>query len=216
MLLNQISIRTIYQHPRQLMFNKQVWCVQEEYWSHLKSYEIGKYKKVIVRVDNNSSIQKGGLGVDKTYSDVATINAYFDIEAFLSLEVTEKKKALLDLLKDCMIYLAEYYGWEKEPLIMAYKQCLIEGLRYVFKVKNKEFRSPNKDFIGFVLCEWEIENFIATAYVTTLSGQLIKKEIFIQQEPHLSDFIYTTNCKWDNPNTFTLYTKGKEEWSLLI
>jgi hypothetical protein len=132
------------------------------------------------------------------------------------MNVIERKKSLLELLHSCMLYLAGQYHWEREPLLNAYLQCIETNLEYKFKVKNKDFKSPTKQFIGYVQCYWEMDKFTATGVILSKDGHVLKQEVFLDIEPYNGEFIYYSSCKWDDAYTFSLYSKEGEKWSLSI
>lgn len=215
MKLREIAIHTTYKHPLSV-FNAQTWCVREQYWSYLKNYDTGQFAKVVVRVDNNPSLKKDDFTLQNTDSNVVVISKYFDISAFLTLNDINKKKALLELLHASMLCLAQQYNWYKEPLVDAYEKCKHANLEYRFKVKDKEYKSPDKKFIGCVECYWDLEHFTATGIIKGKDSNIVKEEVLMDIVPYNGEFIYYSNCKWDDPYTFSLYSKDKQKWSVKI
>ncbi|SDQ01688.1 hypothetical protein SAMN05428975_5934 [Mucilaginibacter sp. OK268] len=216
MKLNSISIRTVFKHPHQFDFNIQTWCIQEQYWSYLKKYDVGQFRRIIVRVNDTNIITEYDNIIDEPSNDVIAINKYFDIASFLNMNVFEKKRALLELLHNCMLYLAGQYGWEKESLLNAYHECVESNLEYKFKVKNKDFKSPTKEFIGYIQCYWDIDKFTATGVILRKDEHPLRQEVIMEIEPYHAEFIYYSTCKWDDPYTFSLYSKEGKKWSIAI
>jgi hypothetical protein len=215
MKLREIAIYTIYKHPLSIM-NKQVWCVQEQYWSYLKGYDTGKYQKVIIRVDDDIKLINNNDELTEPAVDVITLDKYFDIKNFLSLNDPEKKKSSLELLHASMIYIAKIKNWNVEPLFNAYKNCMDSNIEYRFKVGNKNFTSPTKDFIGYVNCYWDIDKFTATGVISRKNGSILKEKTIMGIEPYFGELIYYGKCKWDDAYTFSLYSKQGEKWSIAI
>lgn len=215
MKLKEIALNTVYKHPLSLI-NRQAWCAKEHYWSYLKKYDTGSYQKVIVQVDDNLTLTDCTINNNITARDVVRINRYLDLTAFLKLDNFKKKETLLKLLHTSMLYLAECYSWEKVSLNNANELCINDGLEYRFKVKGKNFRSPTKDFIGYVECYWDIDCFKATGIIIRKDGRLLKSQIFMEIEPYNGEFIYYSNCKWDDAYTFSLYSKEGKKWSIAI
>jgi hypothetical protein len=217
MKLNSISVHTVYKHQHQLAFNICSWCIQEQYWSYLKKYDVGKFRKVIVRVDDTVTLFENDNKVEESSADVIAINRYFNISKFFDLSKHAKKQSLLELLHSSMICLAEQFNWEREPLINAYNQCIRNNLNYIFKVKDKGFKSPTKEFTGYVECTWDIDEFTATAIILLADNDsVVKQQILIKCEPHLAEFIYYSNCKWESNTTFSLIAKDNRKWSISL
>jgi hypothetical protein len=92
--------------------------------------------------------------------------------------------------------------------------CLNSGIEYKFKVKDKDFKSPTKEFIGHVACYWDIDKFTATGVIIRRDGLLLKQEVLMEIEPYNGEFIYYSTCKWDDAYTFSLYSKEGNKWSV--
>ena len=215
MKLKEIAINTVYKHPLSIL-NKYAWCVQEQYWHYLGKYETGQWQKVIVQVSDDPALMKIDYQLPRSIADVAVIIRYFDITNFLDLDKGRKKKALLDLLHDSMLHLATEYQWDKEVLTNAFNQCIESGLDYRFKVKDKDFKSPTRQFIGSIHCIWDLDNFKAIGVIADKDGVVLKEETLINTEPYHGEFIYYSKCKWDDPYTFSLYSKEGKRWSIAV
>lgn len=215
MKLKEIAINTIYKHPLSIL-NKYAWCVQEQYWHYLEKYETGQWQKVIVQVNDAPTLIENDYQLSGSIADVAVVTRYFDIERFLGLDKLKKKKALLELLNDSMLFLANQYQWDKDTLSRAFDQCIESGLEYRFKVRNKDFKSPTRQFIGLIQCYWDLDSFIAVGIIMSKSGIILKEEKLIDVEPYHGEFIYYSKCKWDDPYTFSLYSKAGKRWSIEV
>gem|GEM_PF-4201450 len=115
-----------------------------------------------------------------------------------------------------MLFLAKNYNWEIAPLNYAYEQCIKHNLNYKFKLKDKNFKSTEGLFLGYVECVWEIDYFSVAGVILNRNGVLIKKEELLKIEPYKGDFIYYCNCKWDDNYNFSLYAKDGRRWSISI
>ncbi|MGN8068043.1 hypothetical protein [Mucilaginibacter sp. 22184] len=215
-MINSISIHTTYQHTYQLQFNKQCWCIQEQYWRYLQKYRAGVYRKIIVEVDDNINLDDFDNKIRESTIDVIVINKYFPIAKFLNQSKIDRKVAILELLHASMLYLAQYFDWDKQPLVNSYTQCMDNHLEYKFKIKNKNFKSPTKEFIGYIECNWDIDVFSAYIIILLAKENKIIKERRIEFQPNLSEFIYYVNCKWESNTIFSMVAKDGRRWSVNI
>lgn len=196
--------------------NKQTWCVQEQYWSYLKGYDTGRYQKIVIEIDDDIRALDNDGNLVGLAVDVLVVVKYFDIQGFLSLEDYEKKRRLLELLHATMMDLGECNNWNVELFSNAYKNCIESNLEYRFKVRDKNYKSPTRGFIGYVKCYWDLDKFTATGVISRKDGSILKEETLVEIEPYFGDFIYYANCKWDDAYTFSLYSKEGKKWSIAI
>ncbi|TFF34973.1 hypothetical protein [Mucilaginibacter psychrotolerans] len=216
MKLREIAIFTAYQHQYQSIFNPQTWCIQEQYWRYLGAYDTGPFAKITIRVNDDPVMKYKDFALDNTCLTVVGIDKYLDVANFLGSSSTKKKTALVNLLHDGMLFLCDHYLWDKEPLVRAYELCLENNLEYKFKLRDKTYRSPQRNWYGAIYCDWDLHYFKATARIEDINGELIKEQELLNIEPYFGEFIYYAKSKWDDAYTFSLYSKTGEKWSIRL
>ncbi|MBD1367038.1 hypothetical protein IDJ77_24720 [Mucilaginibacter sp. ZT4R22] len=199
-----------------LVFNRETWCIKELYWSYLKPFDTGVFCKIVLEVNDDISLKYHGFKEIVNCVDVVRVEVYFDLDNYFSLSNAAKKVTLIEMLHKCMLFLCERYEWDKEAAIQAYELCLENNLEYRFKLKNKTYRSPQRNWYGAIYCDWDLNYFKATARIEDKNGELMKEQELLNIEPYFGEFIYYANCKWDDAYTFSLYSKTGKKWSIQL
>lgn len=211
MKLSEIAINTVNKHPLQRQFNIEAWCVKEQYWSYLKKYDTGQFRKIIIGVCD--SVSKDFIKISWTHINVLDIDTYLDIQHFVNQNKAERKIILLELLHANMLIAADAYLWEIEPLNNAYQQCKLAQLEHVFRVKNKTFRSPTREFLAYVECHWDTDAFRAKTVILNKHQDVVKEQALMEIEPYFGEFVYYCTCKWESNTSFSLIAKDGKKWT---
>ena len=139
------------------------------------------------------------------YLDVVIIHRRFDFEKWFAAEKTDKKRMIVEEIHGGMLYLAEHFGWEKEPLILAFEACKsanYENAWIVEKLGNKT--SANRKLKAAVYVEYDIDEFRTFAIISDKEGNLIQKT-----QIHTINFL---NKNIDIPDDIFDILKGKTKW----
>jgi len=137
--------------------------------------------------------------------DVAIIHRRFDFEKWFAAEKTDKKRMIVEEIHGGMLHLAEHFGWEKEPLILAFEACKstnYENAWIVEKLGNKT--SANRKLKAAVYVEYDIDEFRTFAIISDKEGNLIQKT-----QIHTINFL---NKNIDIPDDIFDILKGKTKW----
>ena len=214
MSLNQVDLRTKYNHRFERQFNIESWCIAELYWRKLKDYDTGNVKKCTIYVSDDWG--------DKEYyytnwSDSKCMNVPFKFDKYFASDNYGKKKMQLDAIHDGMIKIVEKEGWDINPLLDSYNKCLEDKLEYKFYI-GKPKSSPNRKYKFNFWCNWDIDIFEVYWVLQDNKGKEIRREKFIEKEPYLGQFIYYTKFKWINKFTILFednYKYGnREKWKI--
>lgn len=217
MSLTQIDLRTEYKHPKQLEFNPESWCISELYWSKLKDYNTEKVKKCNIIVSD--SWKEEQLYQYTNWSDAKGINMPFDFAHYFQASKHEKKKRQLQVLFEGMSRIAEIEGWEKDPLMDAYNDCLASDLIYQFDVGKPKLSPDRKHKIGF-WCNWDIDGFELYWVLYNTKENEIKRKKLLERAPQFGEFVYYLKWKWIDKTVVLLEDKFKygknESWKIFI
>ena len=213
-MLNQITLACYTQGHKNQSINSEAWSIPELYCSFLKGLDTGK----VVKANINVRDEWGDLlDYYENYGDVITIRNHFDFDAYTGLNNLAKKQMQLEAIHNGMMQIAEKEGWDTDPLLDAYNQCLDKNLEYQFNVGNPK-SSPNRKYkIGF-WCNWDLDVFeLYWVLLDRQNGELKRKKL-ITKPPYEGEFVYYVKWKWVSETAVVLedkYKYGKNEsWEI--
>lgn len=212
MILKEISIITTYNHPYQLMFNKETWCVSELFVKCLGKFNSGHFNKIVIRLGDNESVLDNKVD---NLIDVVLLNKFFDFNTYFVNNKIARKVILLDVLYNNLLYLANIYYWHIDQITNAYRLCKEKNIEYQWILRNKLIRSPDHKYYAAVFCNWDIDRF--EAYIILYNSQKIEisRKKIMESEPHLVEPF--GKIAWENGNKFVVSSKDTErEWILNI
>ena len=147
------------------------------------------------------------------FSEVCTIKMQFDYDSFILLDISEKKKLILEMVMKGVQALAEKEKLDYKQFVVVYNQIL--ELNYLNKwVWKKSIKSPNKAFSAEVVVSHDVENVRLTILIKDRSGNVIKAQELLTDLP--DEYAYSMhlgNLSWLDETTVTLKNKiGDQSW----
>jgi len=203
-----MSIQTISGFKDQKRFNSSAWCIAEMYWYNLKSYKKSPYAKVVLILGVNRLTEK--------FSNVYIAYKEFDFDKYFSMSEIEKKKVLLNLMHLEMYLIFKEERLDCAILENAYNNCINRKLENKWLLKDKYFISKNRKYKGGIECLWGMSSFSASAVIFDLDNNESLREILVQTEPYLGDFIYWSKCGWRENKFYLEESKSGRYWEVII
>ena len=213
MSLRQITLSAKFGFELARKFNIETWAISELFWSKLRKYKTGKILKCNIIA---SDVLENSEYVHSSHINVANSHQLFDFNFYFNLNSKYEKKLMqLDILRKGMIEIASAENWEIEPIENAYFACLEQKLENKFLVNDKLKSSPNRKIKAGIWCCWDIDIFKLYLILFDENGQEIHKEKFVDNEPHLGEFIYYLKLKWIDQSNIQI-TENKKKWGFNI
>jgi len=91
--------------------------------------------------------------------DVLAIHRRFDFEKWFASDKLTRKSMMVVEIYQSMLYLAEKFKWETEPLHNAYNACVAQNFENNWYIKKFTKTSPNRKYTGNVWVEYDIDSF---------------------------------------------------------
>ncbi len=213
-MLNQITLACYTQGHESQFINSETWAVSELYCSMLKEFNTGK----VVKVNINIRDEWGELlDYYQRYTDVVTVNKHFDFLAYARLKKQDRKRLQLEAIHAGMMQIAGKEGWDTDPLLDAYNQCLQRNLEYQFDVGKPKSSPDRKHKIGF-WCNWDLDVFELYWVLFDKQSKELKRERFITKPSYEGEFVYYVKWKWVSETAVIMedkYKYGKNEsWKI--
>lgn len=178
-----------------------------------RAYETDGVRKVAIQLTTNP--QK--VNVIEPLESVLIISRPFDPESYDKADDFNRKLIVLNVIQDCMLYLAGQRGWEKQPLLDAYDECLARNLQFTAIYKDKHFLSPDRKHFGALFYHWGNEKYEAYAiFFNRKKIEIQRKKLFECEASFVDNFEYVGWHK-ELPHTFgiTQIRPKREYWAKL-
>ncbi|KAA2238597.1 hypothetical protein F0L74_20450 [Chitinophaga agrisoli] len=148
MKLADISIRTPNKFLLQFNEGGAIWSMTALYLSCLGKYEAGSFKKVTIEISDNADRENQM----EEMLNVIKISRVFDFSLYYDGNKFERKKMILDVLQQGLLYIENSKKWDENALKAAYECCLTKKLEHTWIRENKYILSPGRDHYGGVYC----------------------------------------------------------------
>jgi len=212
MLLRDITVSTVYDHPFQLRFNKEMWSITDLYLKCLGKYNTYGVSKILVRLDDQ---QKNENKIEHLLN-VIIVNKKFDFVEYFKQNKDQRKKMMLDILQLGVIDVAKTQKMSMDKFLDAYNCCLKKQLKNEWLRKNKYLMSPNKKWYAGIYCTYDIDFFrTETIFLNSDKKEIGRVKLF-STEPHQVEEM--GKMQWDSTSeTFVLYSRDeKNSWGARV
>jgi hypothetical protein len=190
MKLRELAVATTFlKQADSKCFNTTVWCIQEMYWYQLRGITTKDVEKIGIK-----------LGEDKPYRLISKIlwrHHPFNFDKYFSLNDFDRKKVILDTLHSELLEIADEHEIDKARLKAAYEYCLANNLENRWQLKDKYFRSPDRQHYGSVECHWQSDVFRAYGVISDKKKKETFRKLLFEVEAFWGEFIYCCKCGWD-------------------
>ncbi|MEM7368949.1 MAG: hypothetical protein AAF587_10160 [Bacteroidota bacterium] len=191
----------IYTEPKELKKELGIGFYREVIWLFLKHLDNGLklyQHRVNVRIHAEESAAETAQ-----FASIFEYRLGVDVDAFKKKTEAQKRRALLELLRDAFVTLGEKYAWDLERIHHAYELSVKEEFQFAYQSPAK--RSRNRKYLGCILIE--LNEGIATfsAEFRSLNGAWVKKTELLQtDEGNGSWHRYFRKFGWINNAQFGL------------
>jgi hypothetical protein len=179
----------MFENDFQKRFNCTTWCIREMYWYQMKDLVSNDIAKFVVIVGEKKPHDQIG--------DLFCCFCPFDFDKYFSLNDFDRKKVILDILHSELLEIADEHEIDKACLKTAYEYCLANNLENRWQLKDKYFRSPDRQNYGSVECHWKSDVFRAYGVISDKKKNEIFRELLFEVEAFWGAFIYCCKCGWD-------------------
>jgi hypothetical protein len=163
-----------------------------------RDYETDGVRKVAIKLTTDPK----NVNFIESLESVLMVSRPFDPAAYNNADEFKRKLIVLNVIEDCMLYLADQRGWEKQPLIDAYESCLAHDLVFTAIYKDKHFLSPDRKHYGALFYHWGSEKYEAYAiFFNKKKIEIQRKKLFECDASFVDSFEYVGWHK-ELPNTF--------------
>lgn len=145
------------------------------------------------------------------------IQIQYDYNDFFKLAEDDKKRKILDLLKEGLDKIIEEKQWDKKPFDEAYKKVI--EVDYVNEwYCKKALRNPTKEYKAAVFCEHKKDVCDITIIIMNKKGDEIRRKKVLSLLPHeLVYESYLGKLKWISDDTVVLMNRFEnEQWEVKI
>ncbi|MFT5700828.1 MAG: hypothetical protein ACI8ZB_003713 [Desulforhopalus sp.] len=193
-------------------FNRSSNCVSSMFLYELGRLETSPFKKIIIEVKSDPDYNSQDDMVD-----VVKIEAEIDIDKYLGYSEKKRKKHLLNLIYERLLWLFNQRGWDTTQMIRAYEQCLDKNINYVLSIGKKK-SSPNRRYSAQLEVEYGMEAIIRVRISYSHSEKSNGFFELCRTEPHEVKFVpMLGKTKWTSKEEFTLWSKDNtKHWSIQI
>jgi len=175
--------------------------------------------KVILAVTQDARLAEGHE-IDRTI-EVIQVPWFFAFESYWEAGEQTKKRQILDLLQEGLLWTAEHEGWQKQPLIEAYNACLSSDLvheRFWRKAGKSSWQSPDKRLKAKVLWKFGLESIEILAVFFDRNNCELGRRVLLSLIP--SEHLLASSlgdAKWLSSKRFALVSRSKKKkWTVNV
>ncbi|PEY99127.1 hypothetical protein CN326_23440 [Bacillus sp. AFS018417] len=209
------AIRFYYEEnwkEKRIKFRDEVRCVAELYLYHLGKYKTIETKKLMINCVEKI-VGPQILNVDG-FTDVQVV---FEIENYFSLSNYEKKRLILEKIREGVSLVVKKFNWDYSIFEQAYNKVIEEDYQNQYIWKQKV--SPKRKYIGEVFCQHDIEEFSIYMVIKDYNDKKEIKRVFLQSDrPNEFAFVkHLGKLEWLSQDEIVLINKsGKNQWVVKI
>jgi hypothetical protein len=174
-----------------------------------RTYETDSVKKVAIELTTDQRKENS----TESMESVLIVSRSFDPETYNKANEFAQKLLILDVIQDCMLYLAGQRAWKKQPLVDAYDSCLDRNLEFTAIYKDKHFLSPDRKYFGALFYYWGNQRYEAYAiFFNRKKIEIQRKKLFECDASSVNSFEYV-GWHIELPDTFGVtQTRPKKEY----
>jgi hypothetical protein len=194
------------------LFNKQTRYIVSLYCRFFQKYKTEDCKMIIINLMKQITDTRI-INCDGMYE----IQIQYDYNDFFKLSENNKKKKILDLLKEGIDKIIKEKQWDRNAFDEAYKKVI--EVDYVNEwYYKKALRSPTKEYKAAVFCEHKKDVFDITIIIMNKKGEEIKRKKVLSLPPREVVFdYYLGKLKWISDDTVVLTDCFEnEQWEVKI
>jgi len=146
-----------------------------------------------------------------------SIHRRFDFEKWWNSDKFNRKKMIIDEIYKSLLYLAEKFCWEIQPIHDAYNACVAQNFENNWFIKKFSKTSPNRKFTGNVWVEYDIDSFRTFLIIKDKKDNILEKKLvhtLDYDDENVNplfdtDLIFKGSATWEN-NIFILKSSEKK------
>lgn len=198
---------------KRMKLRDEMRCIAALYERYFKDYKFKNDKCWKISVQCVNEITDSEI---RTVGGVTEVEVVFDINNYFLLGEYEKKKLILETLKEGIDLVVEKEHWDENLFNHPYQQFI--KLDYVNNFVWKSKSSPSRKFIAEVYCEHNIGSFDISINIKTSNGDTLKNVHLISERPNEWSFVsHLGNLKWSSKDQVALINnKETKRWSVKI
>lgn len=194
------------------LFNKQSRYIVSLYYRFFEKYKTEDCKMIVIHL-LKKVVDTRIINCDGIYE----IQIQYDYNDFFKLSEYDKKKKILDLLKEGLDKIIKEKQWDRKAFDEAYKK-VIEAEYINEWYWKKALRSPTKEYKAAVFCEHKKDVFDITIIITNKKNYEVKRKKVLSLHPEELVFdSYLGKLKWISDDTVVLMNRFEnEQWEVKI
>jgi hypothetical protein len=192
--------------PEDADFSNKKNYICDFYHRMLKGYKPPKTGRICIHIDKQLKWEEPNY-----FGAICSIANTIDEDKYLSLQLWEKYKYILDIVHTSCLTLAKTYDWNTSIFENAYEQ--VQQSNFEFRIDYPQKKSRDKKATAYVQVE-KTEKISSLYLVFISAGKTKKVKVIEKKNWYWYDSIYrlAERSKWLDLSTFGVYQKDNRQF----
>ncbi|WBW95929.1 hypothetical protein [Oceanirhabdus sp. W0125-5] len=207
-----LDIPNIGDKNKRVKFRDEIRCIASMYERYFSKFKTKNCWKILIECVDMVTNEKV-----RDLLGAYTIQVKFNIDEYFKLSNTQKKKIVLECLKEGIDKVCDEMKWEKSPFEEAYNKIIENNYENNWTWK-KPVRNPTKEYKAEVFCEHHVDVFNISIIIKNYKGEELIRKMVKDERPNEFSYVWHFGeLKWISDNEVVLINQdGNERWSVKI